>query len=87
MTLTNSPETLTVLYDGACPLCRREIAHVQGLAQRRSDSALCFLDISQHTDATAAFADDRAALLAQSIQLKPLSASFNVSTYPLLPNG
>jgi len=61
----NSPETLTVLYDGACPLCRREIAHVQGLAQRRSDSALCFLDISQHTDATAAFADDRAALLAR----------------------
>jgi demethoxyubiquinone hydroxylase (CLK1/Coq7/Cat5 family) len=65
VTLTNSPETLTVLYDGACPLCRREIAHVQGLAQRRSDSALCFLDISQHTDATAAFADDRAALLAR----------------------
>ncbi len=61
----NSPETLTVLYDGACPLCRREIAHVQGLAQRRSDSALCFLDISQNTDATAAFADDRAALLAR----------------------
>ncbi len=61
----NSPETLTVLYDGACPLCRREIAHVQGLAQRRSDSALCFLDISQHTDATAAFAHDRAALLAR----------------------
>ncbi len=61
----DAPETLTVLYDGACPLCRREIAHVQGLAKRRSDSALCFLDISQHTDATAAFAGDRAALLAR----------------------
>lgn len=61
----DSPETLTVLYDGACPLCRREIAHAKGLAQRRSDSALCFLDISQAADGATAFAGDRAALLAR----------------------
>ena len=59
------PETLTVLYDGACPLCRREIAHVRGLAQRRGDSALCFVDISQPADGAAQFPDDRAALLAR----------------------
>jgi len=57
-------ETLTVLYDGACPLCRREIAHVQGLARGEPDSALCFLDVSgggedSHTTA------ERAALLAR----------------------
>ncbi len=39
-------EPLTVLYDGACPLCRREIAHVQRLSQRQGDGALCFLDVS-----------------------------------------
>lgn len=42
----SKPEALTVLYDGACPLCRREIAHVQGLAAHRPDSALCFIDVS-----------------------------------------
>ena len=61
----DAPETLTVLYDGACPLCRREIAHVKGLAQRRSDSGLCFLDISQQAEGSVAFAEDRAALLAR----------------------
>jgi ubiquinone biosynthesis monooxygenase Coq7 len=40
------PEVLTVLYDGGCPLCRREIAHVQGLAAQQPDSALCFVDVS-----------------------------------------
>ena len=62
----NTPEprdTLTVLYDGACPLCRREIAHVQGLAQRQGDGALCFVDISR--DEEIASADERAALLAR----------------------
>ena len=43
----DSPDALTVLYDGGCPLCRREIAHVQKLAATRSDSALCFVDISE----------------------------------------
>ncbi|MEY3253462.1 MAG: hypothetical protein RL227_2435, partial [Pseudomonadota bacterium] len=54
--------TLTVLYDGACPLCRREIAHAQGLAERSAGSALCFVDIStgaRHSPA------ERAALLAR----------------------
>jgi len=34
---------LTVLYDGACPLCRREIGVYRGL---RSNTQLCFTDIS-----------------------------------------
>lgn len=59
-----SPDTLTVLYDGGCPLCRREIAHVQGLAQQRPDSALCFLDISRPAEQDP-FAADRPALLAR----------------------
>lgn len=59
------PETLTVLYDGSCPLCQREIAHVKGLAQRRSDSSLCFIDISGGADSENNFAADRAKLLAR----------------------
>ena len=43
---TPHPDELTVLYDGGCPLCRREIAHVQGLAAKRPDSGLCFVDVS-----------------------------------------
>ena len=58
-------DTLTVLYDGGCPLCRREIAHVQGLAQRRPDSALCFVDISPGAQDASLFAADRATLLAR----------------------
>ncbi len=40
-----SPPTpaLTVLYDGACPLCRREIGHYQGLQPR---APVCFADVS-----------------------------------------
>ncbi len=45
MTDPAPPEVLTVLYDGGCPLCRREIAHVKGLAAQRPDSALCFIDV------------------------------------------
>ena len=34
---------LTVLYDGACPLCRREIGVYQGL---QSQQPVCFADVS-----------------------------------------
>ena len=35
--------SLTVLYDGACPLCRAEIGVYRGLP---SDTPLCFADVS-----------------------------------------
>jgi 3-demethoxyubiquinol 3-hydroxylase len=38
--------TLTVLYDGACPLCRREIDIYRGLQPLRSDSKVCFADVT-----------------------------------------
>lgn len=67
MNKTTPSEQLTVLYDGGCPLCRREIAHVEGLAKRQSNNSLCFVDISDGADdATAtAFAADRSKLLAR----------------------
>ena len=37
---------LTVLYDGACPLCRREIGIYRSLQPLRSDSPVCFADVS-----------------------------------------
>ncbi|MDH4394547.1 MAG: DUF393 domain-containing protein [Limnobacter sp.] len=46
MKQTASPEKLTVLYDGACPLCKREIAHAKRLAEGDTNSELCFVDIS-----------------------------------------
>jgi len=42
---TESPP-LTVLYDGACPLCRREIGIYRALQPLRSDSPVCFADVS-----------------------------------------
>ena len=65
MNPSTPPDTLKVLYDGECPLCRREIAHVRGLAQRQGDSALCFVDISREADGDATFAAERATLLAR----------------------
>ena len=42
----NETPPLTVLYDGACPLCRREIGIYRGLQPLRPDSPMCFADIS-----------------------------------------
>jgi 3-demethoxyubiquinol 3-hydroxylase len=64
--MTGSPrdDALTVLYDGACPLCRREIAHLQGLAPRSGAGDLCFVDLSRDEAELIAPAE-RAALLAR----------------------
>lgn len=56
---------LTVLYDGSCPLCRREIGHVQALAARNGGAALCFLDISDRETGGGRFAHERDTLLAR----------------------
>jgi 3-demethoxyubiquinol 3-hydroxylase len=60
-----SCDQITVLYDGSCPLCRREIAHLQGLAERQEQSSLCFVDISKPGRFASEYAVDRAALLAR----------------------
>lgn len=40
---------MTVLYDGACPLCRREIAVYRGLAPCDAQAPVCFADVSDPT--------------------------------------
>ena len=60
-----TPETLTVLYDGSCPLCQMEIAHLKGLALKQTNSALCFVDISPEGENGPDFAADRADLMAR----------------------
>ena len=52
---------LTVWFDGACPLCRREIALMRRLDQRRR---IHFVDVSNDS-AEASCPIDRAALLAR----------------------
>ena len=44
---TNQPaHALIVLYDGACPLCRREIAVYRDLQPLQPGSPVCFADVS-----------------------------------------
>jgi len=43
---TRTEPSLTVLYDGACPLCRREISVYRNLQPLRSESPVCFADVS-----------------------------------------
>ena len=47
VTQENSCPALTVLYDGACPLCRREISVYQNLKPYQPGQSLKFLDVSQ----------------------------------------
>ncbi len=41
-----TPPAVTVLYDGACPMCRREIGVYRKLEPLQADAQVCFLDIS-----------------------------------------
>ena len=48
---TNQPaQALTVLYDGACPLCRREIAVYRDLQPLQPGSPVCFADVSSEAE-------------------------------------
>ena len=42
----NNVPALTVLYDGACPLCRREINVYRDLQPLQPESSICFADVS-----------------------------------------
>jgi len=44
-----TPPALTVLYDGACPLCRREIGVYRDLQPLQPDAPVCFADVSDAT--------------------------------------
>lgn len=48
MTITNS--TIRVFYDGACPLCQREVKRYQKLVATHSET-IDWIDISNNADA------------------------------------
>ena len=58
---------LTVLFDGACPLCRREIGIYRGLRPLRPESPVCFADVN-----------DTALQLPSGITREQLLARFHV---------
>jgi predicted DCC family thiol-disulfide oxidoreductase YuxK len=43
---SDRPPEVTVLYDGACPLCRREIGHARRLADGQGGAGLDFIDVA-----------------------------------------
>jgi predicted DCC family thiol-disulfide oxidoreductase YuxK len=46
---------LTTFYNGACPICRREMEHYRRLDAEEGDGALGWCDVAQAPDALAAF--------------------------------
>lgn len=58
---TPCPDSLTVMYDGACPLCRREVGVYQGLKPLQH---VQWLDVSA-TSTTFADANDRSRFMAR----------------------
>lgn len=59
----NKTETLKVLYDGECPMCRMEISHIKKLAQKTPESKLCFVDISSNSSESSPYVIDKRKLL------------------------
>ncbi len=64
MTDTQPVDTLTVLYDGSCPLCQREISYLRSLAQQAPDCGLRFADVASAQNEPL-FAAERIQLLAR----------------------
>jgi predicted DCC family thiol-disulfide oxidoreductase YuxK len=58
-------ETLKVLYDGECPMCRIEISHIKKLAQKTPESNLSFIDVSLNSSESAPYVTDKSKLLAR----------------------
>jgi len=58
--IKSTPPALTVLYDGACPLCSREIAWYR---RRRTAEHICWVDLSRCADADLPPGVDRRAAL------------------------
>lgn len=63
-----SGERLTVLYDGACPLCRREIGHYQRLDHR---NRMHWLDIANQPELLEGSGIDRERALAYFHVIEP----------------